>query len=71
LLVEDVASRAKAQALGVLKHARAMFTYALHRELVDFNPFAGVSAAIPDVTPNSRERVLSDNEIKINLEYAV
>ncbi len=65
LLVEDVASRAKAQALGVLKHARAMFTYALHRELVDFNPFAGVSAAIPDVTPNSRERVLSDNEIKI------
>jgi len=48
-----------------------MFTYALHRELVDFNPFAGVSAAIPDVTPNSRERVLSDNEIKINLEYAV
>jgi len=62
-LVENVASRAKAQALGVLKHARAMFTYALHRELVDFNPFAGVSAAIPDITPNSRERVLSDNEI--------
>jgi len=63
-LVETVASRARAQAHGVLKHARAMFTYALHRELVDFNPFAGVSAAIPDVTPTSRERILSDDEIK-------
>lgn len=63
-LVENVATRAKAQALGVLKHTRAMFSYALHRELVDFNPFAGVSAAIPDVAPTSRERVLSDSEIK-------
>lgn len=63
-LIETVASRAKAQALGVLKHARAMFTYALHRELADFNPFTGVSAAVPDVTPTSRERILSDSEIR-------
>lgn len=63
-LIEKVAARAPAQGQGVLKFARAMFTFALHRERVDFNPFAGVSAAVPSVSISSRDRVLSDDEIK-------
>ena len=63
-LIEKVAARAPAQGQGVLKFARAMFTFALHRERGEFNPFAGVSAAVPDISISSRDRVLSDDEIK-------
>lgn len=63
-LVEKVAARAPAQGQSVLKFARAMFSYALHRERVDFNPFAGVASAVPAVVLSSRERVLSNEEIK-------
>lgn len=63
-LVEKVAARAPAQGQGVLKFSRAMFTYALHRERCEFNPFADVSAAVPAATSSSRKRVLSDEEIK-------
>ena len=63
-LVEKVAFRAPAQGHGVLKFASAMFTYALHRERVEFNPFSGISAAVPAVVLSPRDRVLSDVEIK-------
>ena len=63
-LVESVASRAPGQGRNVLKIARTMFTFALHRERVDFNPFSGVSTAVPSVAANDRDRVLSNDEIK-------
>ena len=52
------------QARAVMKIARAMFTWALHREYVDFNPFAHVVAAVPAIKARSKTRALSDEEIK-------
>lgn len=52
------------QARAVMKIARAMFTWALHREYVDFNPFAHVVAAVPAIKARSKSRALSDEEIK-------
>jgi integrase len=63
-IIESVASRAPGQARNLLKNARAMFTFAMHREMVEFNPFAGIAAAVPSVAPKSRDRVLSHQELK-------
>jgi len=52
------------QARAVMKIARAMFTWGLHREYVDFNPFAQVSAAVPVIKARSKSRALSDQEIR-------
>ena len=52
------------QARAVMKIARAMFTWALHREYVDFNPFSHVVAAVPAIKARSKTRALSDEEIK-------
>jgi len=63
-IVEIVARRAPGQARNLLKSARAMFTYAIHREMVEFNPFSGIAAAIPSVAPKARDRVLSAGELE-------
>lgn len=63
-LIESIAKRAPGQSRNVLLASRAMFSYAVHREIVEYNPFSGVGIAVPQVSPNSRERTLSDNEIK-------
>lgn len=63
-LIEQVAGRAPGQARNVLLNARTMFSFALHREMIEYNPFSGVGAAVPSAAPGSRERVLSDEEIK-------
>jgi integrase len=63
-LIEPLAINAPGQARGVMKIARAMFNYALDRELVELNPFTRLSVAIPSVKPTSTSRVLSDLEIK-------
>lgn len=52
------------QARAVMKIARAMFTWGLHREYVDFNPFAHVVAAVPVIKARSKTRALDDEEIK-------
>lgn len=59
-----VAQGKRGSARNVLLAARAMFTYAVHREMVEFNPFPGVGVADPQAASNERERVLSENEIK-------
>ena len=51
-------------AAQILKYARSMFTYALNRELVEFNPFSAVASAVPSVKLKSRSRVLVDSELK-------
>ncbi len=48
----------------ILKHARAMFTYALNREYVEYNPFSSIASAVPSIKSSSRSRVLEDSEIK-------
>lgn len=63
-LVEEVAKRAPGQARNVIKTARAMFSFAYDRELVEANPFARVGRAVPSTAPKSRERTLSASEIK-------
>ncbi len=64
-LVEPIAASAPGQARGVMKIARAMFNYALDRELVEINPFTRLPAAVPSIKPLSTSRTLSDEEIKI------
>ena len=62
-IIEIVANRAPGQARNLLKNARAMFSFALHREMVEFNPFNGITAALPAVAPKARDRVLSREEL--------
>lgn len=63
-LIERVARRAPGQARNVIKTARSMYSYALVRELVEMNPFAGAGRAVPVTAPKARKRVLADEEIK-------
>lgn len=64
LLIEGIATKKTGAARNVLLAARAMYSYAVHREMVEFNPFSGVGVAVPQAAPKSRERTLSDDEIK-------
>lgn len=64
-LIEKVAIRAAGQARNVQKAARAMFQYALDREYIESNPFLRISKAVPSITPKSRERTLTDQEIQL------
>ena len=63
-LIENIAAKKPGSARNVLLAARAMFTYALRRELVEFNPFSEVGLAVPAAGPNDRQRTLSDDELK-------
>ena len=63
-LVETVARRAPGQARNVIKTARSMYSFALARELVELNPFAGAGRAVPVTAPKARKRVLNDDEIR-------
>jgi integrase len=64
-LVEPLSATAPGQARGVMKIARAMFNYALDRELVELNPFTRLPAAIPAIKPANSKRILADAEIKL------
>ncbi|MBE2889662.1 tyrosine-type recombinase/integrase [Geobacter anodireducens] len=65
-LLETIAKKTPGQAGNVMKAARGMFTYAVERELIEFNPFAEVKVAraIPSMVLTSRDRVLNPDEIK-------
>jgi integrase len=65
-ILEGKAATAPGQAVNLHKALRGMFQYALDREMVEFNPFAAISPAksIPAMRQKSRERVLTDEEIK-------
>lgn len=64
-LLERKAATAPGQANNLHKALRGMWQYGVERELVEFNPFAEIRASrtIPAMKLNSRERVLSDDEI--------
>jgi len=51
-------------ARNILLAGRAMFSYALDRELILFNPFANAGKAVPKTAPNERDRVLDDDELR-------
>jgi len=59
-LIEKIAAKKPGAARNVLLAARAMFTYALRREMVEYNPFSEVGLAVPAATANERDRTLSD-----------
>jgi integrase len=63
-LIENISSKTPGAARNVLMAARSMFTYALRREMVEYNPFSEVGLAVPSALPNERERTLSDEELK-------
>jgi Arm DNA-binding domain len=65
-ILELVAKRAPGQARNVLKAARGMYSYAADRELLEYNPFADIkiSRTIPMMQPMSRDRELSEDEIR-------
>lgn len=65
-LIETVAARAPGQSRTVLKCIRQIFDYAILREMVDSNPCSMVPKAVPSVKQVSRDRVLSDDEIRHN-----
>lgn len=63
-LLEEKAKTAPGQANNVLKTTRAMFSYALDRELIEANPFSRLSKAVPQIKPKKRRRFLDESEIK-------
>ena len=63
-LIEKIASTKPGAARNVLMAARSMFTYALRRELSEYNPFSEVGLAVPASAANDRNRTLSDVELK-------
>lgn len=65
-LLEKKAKTAPGQARNLHKALRGMWSYAVDRELVEFNPFSEIKPAksIPKMRQISRERVLLDEEIK-------
>ena len=63
-LIEKIASTKPGAARNVLMAARSMFTYALRRELAEYNPFSEVGLAVPASAANDRNRTLSDAELK-------
>lgn len=62
-LLEEKSKTAPGQANNILKTARAMFSFALDRELIDANPFSRITKAVPQVKPKKRRRFLSSGEI--------
>lgn len=64
-LVAEVAKRAPGQGKNVLKYGRAMFSFALLNEKVEYNPFSNIAKAIPRLDMPPKDRVLSDDEIKL------
>lgn len=63
-LIEKISSKTPGAARNALMAARSMFTYALRREMVEYNPLSEVGLAVPSALPNERERTLGDDELK-------
>ena len=63
-LLERVAKRAPGQSANVQKAARSVFDYAIQREYRDDNPMLRLSKVIPALKVTTRERTLTDAEIK-------
>lgn len=64
VLLNKIAERAPGQAKNVLKATRAVFEYAIENDQDIVNPFLKLSKAIPALKPVTKDRILSDNEIK-------
>lgn len=64
-LIESIAALGTpGSARNILLSGRAMFSYAVQREMIEYNPFAGVGVAVPQAAAKERDRVLSETEIK-------
>jgi integrase len=63
-LLETVAKRSAGMVGNVHKAAQGVFDYALEREHLEYNPMLRLSKPVPDLKRPSRDRVLTDDEIK-------
>jgi len=65
-ILEAKAASTPGQATNLHKALRGMWQYAVERELIEYNPFAEIRPArtIPTMRLRSRERILTDEEIK-------
>lgn len=63
-LIDDLSETVPGTARAIMKISRAMYTWAIDREHVEINPFAGISRTVPAVRKTERNRVLSDDEIR-------
>ena len=63
-LLETVAKRSSGMVGNVHKAAQGVFAYALQRDYLEYNPMLRLSKPVPDLKSSSRDRVLSDDEIK-------
>lgn len=61
LLLDDVKDRAPVMANRVLAYTRKMFSWAVSRDVIEVNPFMGMTKPSKE---EGRSRVLSENEIK-------
>lgn len=64
LLLEKVQSRSKGQTPNVQKAARGVLDYALQRGALEYNVLLGLSKTVPALRTNSRDRILTEAEIK-------
>lgn len=64
LLLERVAKRSPGQAANVHKAARGVLDYALQRSHLEYNVLVGLSKPVPALRPKSRDRILTEAEIK-------
>lgn len=63
-LIERVATCSPGQSANVHKAARGVLDYALQRGHLEYNVLVGLSKIIPALRPKSRDRVLTEAEIK-------
>lgn len=63
-LIEPITDRAPGQARNVHKITRAVFEHAIDRDCEIVNPFLKLSKALPNLKPVTKDRVLTDTELK-------
>jgi integrase len=63
-LMEQISKSGDGAARNALKIIRGVFDYACEREYIDASPFLRLARAVPKLAQASRQRVLSDKEIK-------
>lgn len=65
VLLENVSKRASGQVANVHKALSGIFEYAVQRDYLDANPVLRMSKAVPDLKYTPKDRVLTEDEIRI------
>lgn len=68
-IIEPMAKRTPAQAAHVLRLTKQMIRWAVKRDLLDTNPLSDFTSADMNIKKSVKERILSDDEIRLLFEY--